>query len=71
MSEVSQGLEVFVGRGAMRPDRLEDVDAELGPDGRVVGELVEGPREGRGGRVAAGEQDGHDLVADDLGVARE
>ena len=48
-----------------------DFGAEARHDGWVAGELVEEPGEGGGGGVAAGEQDGDELVANDLAIARE
>ena len=42
---------------------------QAGDDVRVAGELVEHEGDGRGGGVVAGEQEGHDLVAD-LGVGQ-
>lgn len=71
MLQVAHVLQVFVRRRLGGADALEDLAAQLGDDFGVVGQLVEEPGEHGGGGVAAGEEDGHDLVADDLAVARE
>lgn len=71
MRQVRQPLEVLIRGRALAANAPEHVGAEARPHGRRVGELVQAPREGRGGGVAAGEQDGHDLVAQNLGVAAE
>lgn len=69
--EVRHVLEVVVRGEAVLADGLEDLGAQAGHGVRMPAELVDGPREGRGGGVAAGEQDGDDLVAQDFGVAGE
>lgn len=69
--EVRHVLEVVVGREAVLTNGLEDLAAQAGHGVRMPAELVGGPREGRGGGVAAGEQDGDDLVAQDLRITGE
>lgn len=70
--KISHGFEIGVGRGAaVRAEVGVDFGPEARHDGRVAGELVEEPGEGGGGGVAAGEQDGDELVANDLAIARE
>lgn len=69
MAQVGHVLEVVVCGCARRADFVKDFGAEFCIDLGVVGEFVEGPRERCGGGVAAGEEDGDDLVADGLGVA--
>lgn len=67
--QVGHALEVGVRRRAALPDGGEDLAAQLGVDGGVVGELVDGPRERRGGGVPPRQEDRHDLVPQHLGVA--
>lgn len=53
----------------MGADGAEDLLAEFVDDLWVLGKFMEEEGEGAGGGVAAGEEDGDDLVADDFAVA--
>ena len=69
--QVAHVFQVVVGGGRAGAEAGEDLGAEGADDGRVGGELVEEPGEHGGGGVAAGEEDGYDLVADGGAVAGE
>ena len=71
MLQVSHILQIVISRRSVGADTLEDFATEFRHDGRVVGEFVEEPGEHGGGGVAAGEEDGDDLVADDFAVVGE
>ena len=70
--QVAHGFEVVVGRfcGRVRAERAVDFAAQGGHDFRVAGQRVEEPGERYCGRVAAGEEDGDELVAQHGAVAR-
>lgn len=72
--EVFHFLEVCVGGfPALGADAEPGADfvAQFGHDVWVAGELEEAEGEGSGCGVAAGEEDGDELVAEDSGVAGE
>lgn len=69
--EIRHVLEVVVRGQAVLANGLEYLGAQAAYCLRMPAELVDGPREDRGGGVAAGEQDGDDLVTQDFWVARE
>ena len=71
MLEIAHGFEVGVGRGSGGAQTVEDFGAESGDDARVPREFVEDPGQCGGGGVAAGEEDGDELVPDNGPVARE
>ncbi|KAI9171981.1 Aromatic amino acid aminotransferase [Paramyrothecium foliicola] len=69
--EVGHVLDVFVGWGAVEADRVQDFLAQLSDRLGVAAQLVYGPRKGGCSGITAGEQDGNQLVTEDLGVSGE
>jgi hypothetical protein len=69
MSEIAHTFEIIIARLTGRTDTIEDFIAEFTEYSRVRGEFVEEPGESDGGGVAAGEEDGDELVAKDGAVA--
>ena len=68
MLQVLHGLERLVRRHPRAADMVHDLGAQLGHDLGLLGEFVEEPGQRAGGGVAAGEQDGNELVAQDFAV---
>lgn len=69
MCEVAHGFEMVVGRFFIRADDGENLLSELVDDFRMCAEFVEEPGEGASGGIAAGEEYGDELVAEDRAVA--
>ena len=67
--EVGHILQILVRRRAVRAQALQDLTAQLRDGVGVTAELENGEGQGAGGGVAAGEQDGDELVADDFAIA--
>ena len=70
MLQISHALQIIVGWGAVGAHCPEDFLTELVDDLRVLAQLVEEEGESASGGVTARKEDGNDLVADDLAVAR-